>query len=130
MKYDVMINVGDLSVFNFDHKEAGTEACNMSRWMDRKDLVKECGMSVKKDGEDESKDELVMSTMEGLGTKGMCARLVVMPKSVGTAILYLDIAPVNLEELVQMCTKKKVSLKNPFIPTFSGMIGRQDTGYQ
>ena len=126
MNYDVMIEVRDLSVFSFDHKNAGTEPCNMSRWLDRKELAKVCEMSIKKDGEDESKEELIMAALEGLGTQGMCARLVVMPKSVGTATLYLDIVPVKLEDLMEMCTKKKISLKNPFIPTFGGMIGRQN----
>ena len=40
MKYDVMMEVRDLSVFSFDHKNAGTEPCNMSRWLDRKELAK------------------------------------------------------------------------------------------
>ena len=53
----------------------------------------------------------------------MCLRLVLIPRSVGTATLFLDFVPVNLATLKEHCLKKGISLKNPGIPTLAGKIG-------
>ena len=49
--------------------------------------------------------------VEGLGTKELCIRLVLLPRSVGTAILFMDIVPVNLATLREHCAEKGISLK-------------------
>ena len=41
-----------------------------------------------------------------VGTVGMCARLVVVPKSICTAIIYINIVPMRLEELEKLCKLK------------------------
>ena len=58
----------------------------------------------------------------------MSARLVVCPQKVGSAALYMDIAPMMLEDLRDVCKTKEVALANPYIPTFCGAIGIDKKG--
>ena len=45
------------------------------------------------------KDSLVIKNMEVVGGTGISARLVVISQRVGCSALYMDIAPMKLEEL-------------------------------
>ena len=58
----------------------------------------------------------------------MSARLVVCPQKVGSAALYMDIAPMKLEDLRDVCKTKNVALADPNIPTFCGYIGMDRKG--
>ena len=49
----------------------------------------------------------------------MSIRLVLLPRSVGTAILFMDIVPVKLATLEEYCMEKGIPLKHPCIPTLS-----------
>ena len=85
-----MVQIEDVSVFSFNNKSAGAEACNMSRWMDLAGMVSSWGIAIKKDEEAlEIVDEVEINAMEGVGMMDMCARLVMVPKSMGTAIHHL-----------------------------------------
>ena len=53
----------------------------------------------------------------------MCIRLVILPRAVVTAKLFIDIVPVKLDTLREHCEEKGFSLKHPCIPTLSGRIG-------
>ena len=57
--------------------------------------------------------------LEGLGTKGMCIRLVLLPRSVGKLKMFMD----KLELLKEHCVEKNVSLKYLCIPTLLVRIG-------
>ena len=48
-------------------------------------------------------DSLVIKNMEVVGGTGMSARLVVIPQRVGSAALYLDIAPMKLRDIREVC---------------------------
>ena len=76
--------------------------------------MKPNGEGGRKDRPDEVKK------LERLGTKGMCIRLVLLLRLVGTANLFMDIMPVKLETLMEHCEEKGISLKHPCIPTLSG----------
>ena len=75
-------------------------------------------------GSEDITDKSIIKNTPGIGTKGMTLRLVVHPKEVGQALLFLDIVPSGLDTIKEVCGSKKVSLNHPFIPTFSGSIGR------
>ena len=57
------------------------------------------GMEVIKQGGEVVKDTLVIRDMVMGGGTGMTARLVVIPQRIGSAALYLDIAPMKLRDL-------------------------------
>ena len=46
----------------------------------------------------------------------MCIRLVLLTRSVGMLILFMDIVPVKLATLREHCVEKGISLKHPCIP--------------
>ena len=46
-----------------------------------------------------------------------CIRLVVVPRSVGTARIFVVAAPLSWDNLNEILTKTGVSSKNPLIPT-------------
>ena len=64
-KYEVSLKPGDLSVCMFMHKTAGLEAINMSRWVEKWELIVKEGRKRDPMGVKEIKN------VEGLGTKGM-----------------------------------------------------------
>ena len=68
----------------------------------------------------------VIGALDGKVSKGLCARIAVMPKVVGSTVL-LDLLTVNLVELIRICQKKGVKLSNPYIPTISDMIEKVET---
>ena len=43
----------------------------------------------------------------------MCARLVMVSKGVGMAVLFLDIVPVKLGDLKEMCELKNIKMEHP-----------------
>ena len=49
-KYDVSLKPGDLSVCMFKHRRAGTEATNLSRWVDVEEIAERWELTVKEDG--------------------------------------------------------------------------------
>ena len=58
----------------------------------------------------------------------MSAILVVIPQMVGRVALYLDIAPMKLEDFREVCKTKKVALADLNIPTFCGYKGLDKKG--
>ena len=96
----------------------------MSRWHDGLDM----GFEVMKPGGEMVRDSLLIKNMEVGGGARMSDRLVVLPQKVGSAALYMDIAPMMLEDLKDVCKTKEVALANPYIPTFCGYIGIDKKG--
>ena len=109
----------DLGKFSFAHDNVSMKPCNMSRWRDGLDM----GFEVIKPGGEVVRDSLVIKSMEVGGGSGMSARLVVFPQKVGSAALYLDIAPMKLKDIREVCKIKDVALADPNIHTFCGYIG-------
>ena len=60
---------------------AGTEATNMSRWVDVEEIADKWELTVKEDGKSDPMGVREVKRVEGLGTKGMCMRLILIPRS-------------------------------------------------
>ena len=54
--------------------------------------------------------------------------MVVLPQKVRSVALYMDIAPMMLGDLRDVCKTKEVALADPYIPTFCGYIGMEKKG--
>ena len=111
-KLEVVFKNLDLRKFSFAHEHASMKPGNMPRWQDGLDM----GIEVIKPGGEVVKDSLVIKNMEVVGRTGMSARLVVIPQRVQSTALYLDIAPMRLEDLRDVCMTKNVALADPKIP--------------
>ena len=61
------------------------------------------GMDVMKHVGEVVKESLVIKNMEVVGGNGMSARFVVIPQMVRSVTLYLDIAPMKLKDLREVC---------------------------
>ena len=101
-----------MSQFSFAHKHASMKPYNMSRWVDGLDM----GLEVIKQGGEVVKDPLVIRDMMMVGGR------------VGSAALYLDIAPMKLRDLREICKNMNVALADPNIPTCCGYIGWDKKG--
>ena len=80
-------------------------------------------LTVKEEGKNVLMVDDEVKKFEGLGTKRMCIRLLLLLRFLGTAKMFMDIVPVKLETLREHCAEKNISLKHPCIPRLSGRIG-------
>ena len=68
----------------------------MSRWVDLTEIAERLNLSVKEEGKNFPMGEGEVKKLEGLVTRRMCIRLVLLPsESVGTAKLFMDIVASN-----------------------------------
>ena len=95
---------------------------NMSQWVDSEEIAEKWELTVKEEETDDPMGVNKIKKVEGLGTKGICIRLVLLPRLVGTAVLFIDIVPIKLATLREHCVEKGISLKHPCIPTLSSRI--------
>ena len=86
------------------------------------------GMDVMKHVGEVVKESLVIKNMEVVGGNGMSARFVVIPQRVRSVTLYLDIDPMKLKDLREVCKTKNVAFADPNIPTCCGYIGLEKKG--
>ena len=52
------------------------------------------------------KNNLLLKAIEGIGTQGLDARVVVTLKVVGQAFMFLDMVPVKFEKLTDVCDEE------------------------
>ena len=84
----------------------------MSRGVDSTEIAEKWNLTMKKEGKSVPKEDEDIKKLEGLGTKGMCIRLVLLPRVVGTAKLFMGIVPVKLDTLREHCEEKGIYLKH------------------
>ena len=84
---------------------------NMSQWVDSEEIAEKWELTVKEEETDDPMGVDKIKKVEGLGTKGICIRLVLLPRLVGTAVLFIDIVPIKLATLREHCVEKGISLK-------------------
>ena len=62
-------------------------------------------------------DKAKIKQIDFLVSRGFFIRLVVVPRTVGTALIFAVAAPLSWDELSDILAKTGVSDKNPLIPT-------------
>ena len=87
-------------------------ARNLSIWRDGLELVQ--GIRTE-DGTETDKAKI--SKMDFFTERGFSVRIVVVPKAVGTALIFVVAARMSLDKLKVILEKTNVSERNPLIPT-------------
>ena len=62
----------------------------MSRWVDSMEIAEKRELTVKEEGTNDPMEAEEVKKLEGLGTQGMCIRLVLLPRSVVEEVKKLE----------------------------------------
>ena len=107
-----ILDMKDLSKFIWPETAATSEPRSLSMWRDGIELVQ--GIRT----EDGTKtDPAAIAKMDFFTERGFSVRVGVVPRAVGTALVFVVAAARSLEKLKVILEKNTVSERNPLIPT-------------
>ena len=97
----------------------------MSMWRDGLELVQ----GVRTEDGTET-DKAIISKMAIYTERGFSVRIVVVPRAVETALIFVVAAPMCLDKLKTILDKTNLSGRNPLIPTVGSKQARLGTSMQ
>ena len=124
----ILVKLPKLDLFKFS-SESTTR--NFSRWMSMDTIMEHGEITVgKKNTQREARDLEAMKLMVPGLANGLSARVLLLPKQVGTMIISVQLVPMNEDLLRTTCSKFGKELSDAYVPALKPcLVGRSNMAF-